>query len=171
MKKTVRLIAMLVMIAALVSAVPNSASALTTAKSIVAPSANVVKIQNVEATHNSLAKKAYDVDQNMVVIELCEMPDEAEIKYVQSEYGYCIHACTSADKDSAMENRDIKDGTRVTVYYRTSGYAFVETEDGLVCWCRSDLLKDSFDAKLQAARRAETKEREAEANGRIGLLG
>ena len=160
MKKAVRLIAMLLMVTALVSAFSVSASALTTAKSVVSPSANTVKIQDVEATYNSLIKKAYETDENMEVIELDEMPDEAEIKYVQSKLGTCIYACLEPDKATHFDT--IPDGTKVTVYYRTAGYAFVETDGGLVCWCKSELLTDSFDAKL-------SKQRRTEHDGSLGL--
>ena len=162
MKKTVRLIAVLTMIAALVSSVSVSASALTSAKSVIAPSANTVKIQDVEATYKSLVKKAYDADEDMLVIELDEMPEEAEIKYVQSSLGKCIYACSEPDKKTHFSTID--DGTEVYVYYRTAGYAFVETEDGLVCWCRSDLLEDSYDADY-------SKKLEEERDRKNGLYG
>lgn len=148
MKKTVRMIAMLVAIVSIVSAMSVSAHAISDVSSIVSPVCTTLYIDDVEAAYVDLIARAYNIDRDMTVIDYYEMPDQVQVKYVQSEYGICINAYLDPMGEEKFDT--ISDGTELCVFYTLAGYSFVLTEDGLVCWCKSKLLANSFDARLSA---------------------
>ena len=151
MKKIIRMLSVIAAVVSLVLAMSVPSFAITDARSVLSSDKTLVDVDEVVSSYEALIKKAYQTDSDMIVIEEDEMPEQVEVKYVQSKYGYCIKACL--DPRGEDDFARIDDGTEVYVFYRAGGYAFVMTEDGLVCWCKSSLLKDSFDEKLSEENR------------------
>lgn len=151
MKKAIKFVSLLTAVVALICVMPASAHALTDARYAYAPAPSMLEIDDVDGMYKTLLKKAYDIDRDMIVIERSEMPDEAEIKYVQSNIGVSIKVYIDPEGDEKFDI--IKDGTKVYVFYRVGNFAFIMTEGGLVGWCKTEYLANSYDAKLSAERR------------------
>ena len=151
MKKFIKMISVIAAVLSLVLAMSVPSFALTDARDVLSSGTILVDTGDVVSSYEALIKKAYQADSDMKVIGKDDMPEQVEVKYVQSKYGYCIKACL--DPRGEDDFARIDDGTEVYVFYRAGGYAFVMTEDGLVCWCKSSLLKDSFDEQLSEENR------------------
>lgn len=148
MKKIVRMIAMLVAVVSIVSAMSVSAHAISSVSSIVTPEPTILYINNTWDIYEALVTAAYNINSKMAVIDYCEMPNEVPVKYVQSDTGTYINVYLNPMGKKISDV--IRDGVEVYVFYTVGGYAFVLTEDGLVGWCKSEFLANSFDAKLSA---------------------
>lgn len=151
-RKTLSLILILVCIFSL-CAVSASAEGLQRARDIFDPSGmsreeeEAIRLQE---TLDQLAYEAWCCYEDMAIPNLRDMLRKAEIKYVQGTYGQGIYATDAPDGDENL--RVLPDGTKLTVYARHGGYSFVRTADGFVCWCRSDLLVNTFNQEVSLMR-------------------
>lgn len=162
MKKAVRLFSILLAVTALVSAMSVSAHAITDARSALPSEPKTIKLEDVEGAYKELVKKALGIDGDMTMIELDEMPDEVEVKYMQAPHGYGAKIYRTPKGENKLAQP--ADGTEVYVYYYLGGYALIETEDGHVGWCQASYLSDTFDADLSAKNRRLY-------DGKMGLYG
>lgn len=113
------------------------------------PSREEEELRRMQELLDQLAYEAWCCYEYMAIPNLRDMLREPEIRYVQGSYGQGIYA---KDEPSGEQLRVLAEGTRLTVYARHGGHAFVRTDDGYVCWCRSDLIVKSFNQELSLMR-------------------
>ena len=113
------------------------------------PSREEEEARRLQELLDQLAYEAWCCYEYMAIPNLRDMLPKAEIKYVQGTYGQGIYA---KDAPEGEELRVLPDGTRLTVYARHGGHSFVRTDEGYVCWCRSDLIVDTFNLELSLMR-------------------
>lgn len=68
-----------------------------------------------------------------------EILEKAEIRYVESTWGYCIYSLT-APYGAILTT--VNEGTKVTVYARRNGYSLAQTDDGSIFgWMADQFLE------------------------------
>ena len=98
--------------------------------------------------YSDLLKSIAAADARVVLPEKDQLlpPDQVRIKYVQGSYGQGILLVDAASNGQQLGVID--DGARVTVYTMQGERGLVKTEDGRYGWATLALLVDQFDPDL-----------------------
>ena len=98
--------------------------------------------------YSDLLKTVAAADSRVVLPEKAQLlpPDEVWIKYAQGSYGQGILLVSAASDGQQLGVID--DGVRVTVYTTQGERGLVKTEDGRYGWATLALLVDRFDPDL-----------------------
>lgn len=160
MKKTFRMIAMLLAVVSLFCAIPLTASAdLRTGADMFGRKSGVDDSAALQEIYDDLCYRIYEFDEDVAIPELKHMLplDEIGFKRIQSRKGFAAgQDIFEAPKGEARWSA--KDGCMVKVYATYGDWTLVELminekrSEGTIGWVPSSCLRDSFDMSVSAQR-------------------